>query len=70
MSTATDLNDSEQTTTDGQNLSGTAQVSPAGVPNGRLAQNKNYTGSSGLPSDPTTARVPEIQEENPSGQKC
>ena len=66
MSTATDLNDSEQGNLEEE---GTLHISSLAVPTIKLDLTNNWTGVNELPFDPMAERVLEIEADGPNGHE-
>lgn len=66
MSIATDLNDSEQATPDGES---SLHISSLAVPTIKLDQINNWTGVDELPFDPMAERLLEIEADGPNGHE-
>lgn len=66
MSTATDLNDSEQANLEAES---TQHISSLAVPMIKLDQINNWTGVNELPFDPMAERMLEIEADGPNGHE-
>ena len=69
MSTATDINDAEQVTMNGKDITAEMHVSALAVPTIKLDQTNNWTGVSELPFDPIAERALEIEADGPNGHE-
>ena len=69
MSTATDLNDAEQVTMNGKDITAKMGVSALAVPMIKLDQTNNWTGVNELPFDPIAERLLEIEADGPNGHE-